>query len=87
MRVTKSPFGGAIILMMLAVLCLGPLPQVQAVVPPPDGGYPGGNTAEGKMLFLVLPPALRTQQLAGLQKMSAQMEMSKSTATVVVTTP
>lgn len=23
------------------------LPNVQAVVPPPDGGYPGFNTAEG----------------------------------------
>ena len=23
-------------------------PKVQAVVPPPDGGYPGGNTAEGQ---------------------------------------
>jgi trimeric autotransporter adhesin len=26
---------------------LGLLPQVQAIVPAPDGGYPGGNTAEG----------------------------------------
>jgi hypothetical protein len=36
--------------MFLAALLLGPfalLPQVQAVVPAPDGGYPGGNTAEG----------------------------------------
>jgi len=23
--------------------------QVQAVSPPPDGGYPGGNTAEGQL--------------------------------------
>src|SRR5712664_2657955 len=23
-------------------------PMTQAVVPPPDGGYPGGNTAEGQ---------------------------------------
>jgi len=27
-------------------------PKAQAVLPPPDGGYPGGNTAEGlKALF------------------------------------
>jgi len=26
-------------------------PTIQAVVPPPDGGYPGGNTAEGKCPF------------------------------------
>jgi trimeric autotransporter adhesin len=28
--------------------CRGFFPVVQAVVPPPDGGYPGGNTAEGQ---------------------------------------
>ena len=30
-----------------ALLCFGLLPRAQTVVPPPDGGYPGGNTAEG----------------------------------------
>jgi hypothetical protein len=33
---------------VFALRCLGPLPQAQAVVPPPDGGYPGFNTAEGQ---------------------------------------
>ena len=28
--------------------CFAPRPGVQAVVPPPDGGYPGFNTAEGQ---------------------------------------
>ncbi len=28
---------------------LGLLPDTQAVSPPPDGGYPGGNTAEGQL--------------------------------------
>jgi len=28
--------------------CFGLLDGAQAVVPPPDGGYPGGNTAEGQ---------------------------------------
>jgi Chaperone of endosialidase len=28
--------------------CFGLLPQALAVVPPPDGGYPGFNTAEGQ---------------------------------------
>src|SRR2546423_11932088 len=27
--------------------CFGLLPKAEAVVPAPDGGYPGGNTAEG----------------------------------------
>ena len=36
----------------LALLYFAVLPQAQAVIPPPDGGYPGFNTAEGqKALF------------------------------------
>jgi trimeric autotransporter adhesin len=31
----------------LALVCFGLLPRAQAVVPPPDGGYPGFTTAEG----------------------------------------
>jgi Chaperone of endosialidase len=38
----------------LTVLCLTLSPQMQAVVPPPDGGYPGGNTAEGQNALLSL---------------------------------
>ena len=32
----------------LLIACIGLLPNAQAVDPPPDGGYPGGNTAEGQ---------------------------------------
>jgi hypothetical protein len=32
----------------IAVLFFWLLPKTQAVSPPPDGGYPGGNTAEGQ---------------------------------------
>ena len=32
---------------LIGILCIGLLPRVQAVVPPPDGGYPGFTTAEG----------------------------------------
>ena len=32
----------------ILILCIGLLPKMQAVVPAPDGGYPGGNTAEGQ---------------------------------------
>ena len=34
---------------LLALACFALLPSVQAVVPAPDGGYPGGNTAEGHL--------------------------------------
>jgi hypothetical protein len=37
---------------LLGIICFAVLPKAQAVVPPPDGGYPNFNTAEGtKALF------------------------------------
>ncbi len=36
-----------IILNLFALGSLALLPAAQAASPPPDGGYPGGNTAEG----------------------------------------
>src|SRR6266545_2437260 len=41
---TKS----SILLISLVLACFGFLPGAQAVSPAPDGGYPGGNTAEGQ---------------------------------------
>jgi hypothetical protein len=35
------------LLILLALVCFGLLPRTLAVNPPPDGGYAGGNTAEG----------------------------------------
>jgi hypothetical protein len=37
----------SLIHVLIAVICFRVLPQVQAVVPPPDGGYPNFTTAEG----------------------------------------
>src|SRR6266478_4726515 len=40
------------VFLVVLLLCLWVLQGVQAVVPPPDGGYPGFTTAEGqKALF------------------------------------
>jgi Chaperone of endosialidase len=36
-----------LVLIIFSLVCFGILPRAQAVSPPPDGGYPGGNTAEG----------------------------------------
>ena len=41
----KSP---NLILIPIVIIGLALLPKAQAVSPPPDGGYPGGNTAEGQ---------------------------------------
>jgi len=41
-------------LIVLLLACFAPLKRGQAVVPPPDGGYPGANTAEGDNALLNL---------------------------------
>ena len=43
-----------LLLIALVLLCLALSPGAQAVVPAPDGGYPGGNTAEGQAALLSL---------------------------------
>src|SRR5947208_8808363 len=43
MKITTS-----LVLAVLYLVCVGPLAKVEAVSPPPDGDYPGGNTAEGR---------------------------------------
>jgi hypothetical protein len=39
---------------LIGIVCIGLLPTTQAVLPAPDGGYPGGNTAEGQQALLSL---------------------------------
>ena len=48
-----SPF-----FIILSLFCFGVLPNSRAVNPPPDGGYPGGNTAEGQSALLSLSGGL-----------------------------
>jgi trimeric autotransporter adhesin len=49
----KTPI--PLLLTVLAFFSLAAtVPKVQAVVPAPDGGYPGGNTAEGQSALLSL---------------------------------
>src|SRR6266511_3636831 len=45
----KIPRGSIYITLLITLMlgCSALLPKLQAVVPAPDGGYPGGNTAEG----------------------------------------
>jgi hypothetical protein len=44
----------SVILITLAFVFLVSLSKSQAVVPPPDGGYAGGNTAEGHLALASL---------------------------------
>jgi hypothetical protein len=53
---------------LLLTGCFGLLPpNVFGVVPAPDGGYPGGNTAEGQNALLSLPAAVITRQLVSFR--------------------
>jgi trimeric autotransporter adhesin len=47
--ISRSPRRGGLFLISLALICFGlsPAPNAFGVVPAPDGGYPGQNTAEG----------------------------------------
>ena len=43
-----------LISIVILIACIGLSPHAQAVIPPPDGGYPGGNTAEGQTALFSL---------------------------------
>jgi hypothetical protein len=69
------------VLTLLAFLCLPvAVPQAQAVVPPPDGGYPGFTTAEGqKALFSLTTGSANTA--VGWFSLFSDTEGSFNTAT------
>ena len=50
----RSPSRLALLLIPLVFVCFTLSPTAQAVSPAPDGGYPGGNTAEGQNALLSL---------------------------------
>jgi hypothetical protein len=47
------------LLITVSLLWFRFLPQLQAVIPPPDGGYRGFNTAEGQGALLSLNTSIR----------------------------
>src|SRR6266511_2673360 len=54
--IDRSPLRTGLLFIALALGCfaLSPAPNAFGVVPPPDGGYPGFNTAEGQNALLHL---------------------------------
>ena len=52
--INDSLLRGTLILIPVVLMCVAFLPGAQAVSPAPDGGYPGGNTAEGQAALLNL---------------------------------
>jgi len=54
------------VLTMLYLVCIGPLAKVEGVSPPPDGDYPGGNTAEGQEALFSLTTGIYNTALGWL---------------------
>ena len=81
---TMNPFiqlkTTAPLLMTLTLFCLGLLPQAQAVVPPPDGGYPNFTTAEGQNALLSLTTGVGNTAV-GWSSLSSNAEGNFNTAT------
>src|SRR5580765_7842320 len=70
----------SLLLITLTLLCFGLLPQAQAVVPPPDGGYPGFTTAEGQNALQNLTTGVGNTA-AGWRSLFANSVGSLNTAT------
>jgi hypothetical protein len=51
---SRTPYQLGLLLIPLVLACFALSPQARAVDPPPDGGYPGFNTAEGQNALLGL---------------------------------
>jgi hypothetical protein len=63
----------------LVLFCFCLLQNAQAVLPPPDGGYPGGNTAEGQnALFSLTTGGFNTA--VGFFSLRSNTEASFNTA-------
>jgi hypothetical protein len=63
----------------LALACFALSPAVRAVDPPPDGGYPGGNTAEGEDALFSLTDG-RENTAIGYQALYSNTSMGDNTA-------
>jgi trimeric autotransporter adhesin len=79
---TASPFGRGLLLIPVLLACFALSPGAQAVVPPPDGGYPGSNTAEGTQALQNLTTGVWNTAL-GFQALFSDTTGSSNTATGV----
>src|SRR5205085_1876463 len=79
---TKGSIGRPLLrsaFILIALACFAVLPQAHAVVPAPDGGYPGGNTAEGQSALLHLSTG-RYNTATGFLSLSSNTEGNFNTA-------
>ena len=69
----------SLIRLVLVLACFAIPQSAQAVVPPPDGGYPGGNTAEGVNALLSLTTG-QNNTAVGLNSLSSTTTGGLNTA-------
>ena len=67
------------VLVALSLACFAFSPGAQAVNPPPDGGYPGGNTAEGQDALLHLTTGVQNTAV-GFRSLKTDSNGSYNTA-------
>ena len=74
-----GPFRLALLLIPFAFACFALSPQARAVDPPPDGGYPGANTAEGDDALLFLTTGILNTAV-GFNALMSNTEGDSNTA-------
>jgi hypothetical protein len=67
-------------LIALLIVCSGLSPKAQAVIPAPDGGYPGQNTAEGDNALLNLTSGIDNTAI-GFEALLSNATSNANTAT------
>ena len=69
------------LLIAQTLICFGLLPTARAVLPPPDGGYPGANTAEGTDALFSLMSGGLGNTAVGFNALFSDTTGSNNTAT------
>jgi len=78
----RSPLRRGLLLIPLAFMCFALAPAARAVSPAPDGGYTGGNTAEGADALLNLDVTLGIQN-TGIGRQALLINVSGKNNTAI----
>jgi trimeric autotransporter adhesin len=77
--INRSPLRSVFVLIPVVLICFGLSPAGTAVSPPPDGGYPGANTAEGDDALFSLTTGVQNTAI-GFQALYANTTGPNNTA-------
>ena len=76
---SRPSLRNGLLLILIGLACFAPTRTVFAVIPAPDGGYPGNNTAEGISALLVLTSGV-SNTAVGFETLKANGTGSYNTA-------